>query len=76
MHPVTAKCKDLEILQSRLRADLKIYKESMVRLEFDTAAKDFQDSYARAEHARLAFRMARKRLNDHIAEHGCLDVPI
>jgi len=62
-------CADQEILRARLRADLRIYREMVAQLT------GFHDSTDRVELARLAFEAARKLLEEHMAQHGCVASP-
>src|SRR5438105_12034021 len=63
-------CKDREILRSRLRADLKVYRTAIIQLE-SHRGKGFALSHDRAERVRTAYEASRERLNAHIDAHGC-----
>ncbi len=64
------KCRQHEVLQGRLRADIRVYVEVTRRLE-SCNTDDFEQIYRAAESARLAFLRAREALKVHIALHGC-----
>jgi hypothetical protein len=74
--PTPSDCPDLDILKSRLRANLKVYKEAAAALQAETLHGDFKRTYQRAEHARLAFEHSREELNAHIVSHRCADVQL
>jgi hypothetical protein len=63
-------CKAREILKTRLRADLKVYADSVQTLQ-RSLGKSFAKAQRDAERARLAFETASKKLADHVATHGC-----
>ena len=63
-------CKSREILKARLRADLKVYADAIAGLQQSTG-KNFEKAHKRADSARRIYEVARKKLNDHIASHGC-----
>ena len=63
-------CKAVEILRARMRADLKIYRDAVVELE-QTSGPDYKKAHQRAEHARLAYEDARRKFDEHSANHGC-----
>ena len=78
---MSARCKDREILGARLRADLRVYAdaiavleqrsiEALTALEVNTT-EGFEKAHRLAEHAQLAYQDSRKKLNRHIAAHGC-----
>jgi hypothetical protein len=71
MPPVAIICSDREILEARLRADLKVYGDTVARLLLETSGDAFNKAYERAELARRAFRAAQKRLSAHLAKHRC-----
>ena len=70
MQPAEASCKARAILQSRLRADLKVYADAIRALQ-QSLGKDFEKAHQRAERARRAYEAAREKLNQHVATHGC-----
>ena|ERR1041385_5112450 len=74
--PTQSDCRDLEILKSRLQANLKIYRECAAALRADTLHGDFEKTYQRAERARLAFEQSREELNAHIGSHRCTDTQL
>lgn len=63
-------CEGRQILQSRMRADLKVYKEAVVSLDMDSG-EQFSKVQQAAERARLAYEAAREKFSEHIASHGC-----
>ena len=63
-------CKTRDILRARLRADLKVYADSIAVLQ-RSIGKDFEKAHLRAESARRSYDVARKKLNDHLTTHGC-----
>ena len=63
-------CKDSEILQSRLHADLMVYADSVARLILATEDA-FKKDYERAKRAKRAFKLAKKQLDQHITKHHC-----
>jgi hypothetical protein len=70
MQPTAAPCREREILESRYRADFKVYREAFHKLD-SCPPGDFNVVYEGGERARVAFENARARLNSHIAAHGC-----
>jgi hypothetical protein len=67
-------CKNREILNDRMRADLRVYRDAVAALEaasLGSAAKTFDKAVKNAGIAQRAFEAARERLNQHTAEHGC-----
>jgi hypothetical protein len=65
-----APCKTRDILKARLRADLKVYADATAALQRNVG-NDFEKAHLRGESARRAYEVARKKLNEHIASHGC-----
>jgi hypothetical protein len=63
-------CKNRQILQSRLRADVKVYADAISALQ-QSMGKGFEKAHLRVESARRAYQVARKKLTDHIETHGC-----
>jgi len=63
-------CKTRDMLKARMRADLKVYRDSVDELE-QHSGLDFMQAHQNAEHTRLAYLAAREKLNQHIASHGC-----
>jgi hypothetical protein len=63
-------CKSQGILKARLRADLKVYADAIDALQRNLG-KDFEKAHQRAESARRIYEVARTKLNDHLASHGC-----
>jgi hypothetical protein len=71
MHAAEAPdCKTREILRARLRADLKVYADSIAVLQ-RSMGETFEKAHLRVETARRAYQLARRKLNDHLATHGC-----
>jgi translation elongation factor EF-Tu-like GTPase len=71
MHAAEAPdCKTREILRARLRADLKVYADSRAVLQRSMGVT-FEKAHLRVETARRAYQVARRKLNDHLATHGC-----
>jgi len=76
MQPATASCKSLEALRSRLHADVRVYTEAIRQLE--AAALGVMDEHVFKKAlrdvrvARDAFTEGSKRLNRHVASHGCI----
>jgi len=75
-----AGCKTEEMLKSRVRAELKVYADSIAVLQqysiaalaaLDNTRECFQKAHKLAEHARLAYQASRHHLDQHIATHGC-----
>jgi hypothetical protein len=70
-----ASCKTNEMLRSRLRADLRVYKDAIEQMEVAASkggsVKEFDKLAKHATAAQEAYRLARERLNKHVAEHGC-----
>ena len=63
-------CREHEVLFGRVEADRQVYVEWTWRLEI-AKPEQFEYTYQKAKDARNAFLKARKRLDSHIAEHGC-----
>jgi hypothetical protein len=63
-------CKTHEILKARLRADLKVYADTIAVLQ-RSLGNTFEKAHLRVESARRAYQVARRKLNDHSATHGC-----
>ena len=77
MQPAKAQtCRSMEILRSRLHADVRVYMQAVQHLEAIALGRSTDNSFVKATHdvevARVAFAAARKRLNEHIAAHGCM----
>ena len=66
----TSTCKTREILRARLRADLKVYADSIAVLQ-RSVGKAFEKAHLRVESARRSYQVARRKMNDHLASHGC-----
>jgi hypothetical protein len=49
---------------------LKVYADSIAVLQ-RSLGKTFEKAHLRVESARRAYQVARKKLNDHSATHGC-----
>lgn len=73
-------CKTAEILKARVRAELRVYADAIAVLQnhsiaalaaLDDPRESFQKAHELAEHARLAYLASRRKLNEHIASHGC-----
>jgi hypothetical protein len=76
MQPAKApSCKSLEVLRSRLHADIRVYMEAVQRLEaaaLETGNEHaFQKALRDVRVGRDAFIAARRQLNKHIAARGC-----
>jgi hypothetical protein len=63
-------CQIRAVLKERMQADLRVYRDSVIMLE-RTSGQMFAKAHKDAEHARLAYEVARRKLDDHIASHGC-----
>jgi hypothetical protein len=66
-------CKSREILKDRLRADLRVYKDAVERLDaavFEKSDRAFDGAVKNAETAQRAFRLARESYNKHVASHN------
>ena len=61
-------CPERETLRIRMKADSEVYREAIVVFEKDSLNVAVQ---ARAERARLAYEVARRRFTDHVAAHHC-----
>ncbi len=59
------------MLQERMRADLRIYRQAVVALELEPPPEDFPAVHANAERARRAYESARATFDAHVAIHGC-----
>lgn len=73
-------CKTREMLKARARAELKVYGDAIALLQkhsiaalaaLEDPSEGFQKAQELAEHARLAYQSARRKLDDHVASHGC-----
>lgn len=67
-------CKTHEILKARMRADLRVYRDSVHVLEelaLGATPKDFERANRLVENARIAYGAARERFNAHVAAHRC-----
>lgn len=67
-------CKSREMLKDRLRADIRVYKDAVERLDsavFEKSSQAFDRAIKRAETAQRAFRRARDTYNKHVMSHGC-----
>jgi hypothetical protein len=73
MHPSEAAepCKDRQMLQDRMRADLRIYRQAVVALELEAGGQHFSAVHKNAERARLAYEASRATLDTHISVHSC-----
>lgn len=67
-------CSDRELLETRYRADLRVYLDAARRLDSALLSPDFSAAQEHANQARRAFEDARSRLKLHIKEHACLMV--
>ena len=65
-----ATCKDMEVLESRWHADIRVYSDFAARLILH-AGEDFEKAYQRAKRAKEAYEGARERLNQHASQHSC-----
>ena len=63
-------CTAREILRARLRADLKVYADAIEFLQRNLG-KEFEKAHQGADRARRAYQVARRKLADHMALHGC-----
>jgi hypothetical protein len=70
MHAAIALCRENEILESRLCADIKVYCEAVAKLE-SCSPDQFDQVYASSELARVFVERAHAALKDHIVEHAC-----
>jgi hypothetical protein len=77
---MSARCKTREMLQARVRAELKAYGDAIAVLQqhsiaalsaLDDPGKGFKKAQELAERARLAYHVSRQKLDDHVASHGC-----
>jgi hypothetical protein len=63
------------MLQSRLRADVRVYMDAVQVLEVAALAIGSNPNFKKALHdvhvSREAFIEARTKLNEHITAHGC-----
>ena len=68
------------MLKARVRAELRVYADAIAVLQtysiaalaaLDDAREGFQKAHELAEHARLAYLQSRKKLDEHLASHGC-----
>ena len=61
--------------RSRMRSDIKVYRQAIAALEACVLHAEpwnsFDRAVQRAEGARRAFQAARARLERHLAQHGC-----
>lgn len=55
-----------------MRADLKVYRDAVTDLERNNVEQDFEKAHKLANRARLAYEVARRKFNQHIASHGCV----
>ena len=69
--PRVEQCETLIILMARMHSDLEVYCDAVARLG-QRDGTPFETIYERSEQARKALENARVRLNEHIAEHGCM----
>jgi hypothetical protein len=73
------RCKTGAMLKARVRAELKAYGDAIAVLQKNSiaalSALDDQSGFKKAqeiaERAKLAYHVSRKKLDDHIASHGC-----
>jgi len=63
-------CKTHEMLKGRMRADLRVYRDSVDALE-EHSGEGFEKAHKRAEIARIAYQAARDRFNMHVSSHRC-----
>jgi hypothetical protein len=54
-----------------MHSNLEVYCDAVAQLE-QRDGTPFEAVYERSERARKALEDARARLNEHIAEHGCM----
>jgi hypothetical protein len=66
------------ILKNRLRADLKVYADAIATLVTNdipaisrSASQGFEKACRNADHAEVSYKLARRKLDEHIAAHGC-----
>jgi hypothetical protein len=63
-------CKTHEMLEARLRADLRVYRDAVNALEANRGT-GFQKAHKLAEIARIAYEAARETFNVHVSSHRC-----
>ena len=63
-------CKTHEMLKSRMRADLRLYRDAVSVLE-ESSGDVFEKAHKLAEIARIAYEAARDRFNAHVSSHRC-----
>ena len=62
-------CKTHEMLKSRMRADLRVYRDAvnvLDELALGTTPQDFKRAHKLVEIARVAFEAARERFSEHV----------
>ena len=73
-------CKTGAMLKARERAELRVYGDAITVLQkhsidalsaLDDPSGGFKKAQKLAEHAKLAYKFSRPKLDDHIASHGC-----
>ena len=64
-------CTDRQILNDRMRADLRVYRQAVIDLELQAGEKRFPIAHKNLERARLAYEASRATLEAHVAIHGC-----
>jgi len=68
--PNASNCRIREILKTRLRADRQVYIDTLTRLQ-ECSGRDLVEADKRADRARLAYEVAKRKYFDHLAIHGC-----
>ena len=68
--PKEPDCRLREILKTRLRADRQVYIDALTNLQ-ERSGQDLVKADKRADRARLAYEVAKKKHGHHIAIHGC-----
>jgi hypothetical protein len=76
---MSGQCKTREMLDARVRAELKAFGDSVAILQKHSVAalsalddpSGFKKAQELAKRTKLAYYVSRQKLDDHIAAHGC-----
>jgi len=68
----TLDCQMREILMMRLRADRQVYIDALTSLQ-ERSGRELVKADKLADRARLAYEVAKKKYDEHILNHGCVE---
>jgi Spy/CpxP family protein refolding chaperone len=68
---LATECQERKILEGRYRADRRVYLSAVRDLHEHLNKAEFDQAYANAERAKVAFESSRDALDVHMQVHGC-----